>query len=182
MLNFKMIFVPLCVNFFANFALAAELLTPNHIIYSQMQSEEFGFVAGKNEPLQNPPPNKVRIYGVRSRDFIGEKASYEAFYQYEPQIEPNIKGQIEPVISQSAYIGNIFGKFSNASKFYKDFEAGKPLLLLAELETNSYIVFTPSAGRIYCVQGAIILGLHKARPNLKLINKAQCERIYRELE
>ena len=86
------------------------------------------------------------------------------------------------MIEPSAYESNVLGILRNASAIYADFEVGKPLLLLATLETNSYIVLTPRAGRIYCVQSSVILGLNKARPNLKLINKAECEKIYKELE
>ena len=163
----------------ANLAFAAELLTPNHSIYTQKESEKFAFDADESGLFQNPPPNKARIYAVRGKDFVGERVNYELFYQYEPRVEPNIKGQNELVIEPSAYESNVLGILRNASAIYSDFEADKPLLLLATLETNSYIVLTPRAGRIYCVQSSVILGLNKARPNLKLINKAQCEEIYK---
>ena len=167
----------------AQSALCAELLTPNHLFYTSEQSDKFAFESSdENDILQNPPPNKARIYGVRSKDYIGEKVDYVVFYQYEPIIEPNIKGQNEPIMEAKSYQGNIFGKFINASKFYKDFDANKLLILFSELETNSYLIFTPKAGKIYCVQGTIILGLHKARPNLNLIDKASCKRIYEELK
>ncbi len=161
----------------ANFAFAVELLSPNHLFYTQKESE-FAFNVGENGILQDPPPNKARIYAVRGKDFVGERVNYELFYQYEPRVEPNIKGQNELVIERNAYESNVLGILRNASAIYADFEADKPLLLLATLETNSYIVLTPRAGRIYCVQSSVILGLNKARPNLKLVNKAQCEKIY----
>ncbi len=83
------------VMIFAQSALCAELLTPNHLFYTSEQSDEFAFESSdKNGILQNPPPNKARIY---------------------------------------------------------------------------------------CVQSSVILGLHKARANLKLINKASCERICKEI-
>ena len=168
---------------FAQSALCAELLTPNHLFYTSEQSDEFAFESSdKNGILQNPPPNKARIYGVRSKDYLGEKAVYKVFYQYEPKIEPNIKGQNEPIIELNAYENDVFGTFANASKFYKDFDAGKPLLLFTQTETQAYIIFTPRPKRIYCVQSAVILGLHKARANLKLIDKASCERIYKEID
>lgn len=119
------------VMIFAQSALCAELLTLNHLFYTSEQSDEFAFESSdKNGILQNPPPNKARIYGVRSKDYLGEKAVYKVFYQYEPKIEPNIKGQNEPIIELNAYENNVFGTFANASKFYKDFDAGKPLLSL----------------------------------------------------
>ena len=84
------------VMIFAQSALCAELLTPNHLFYTNEQSDEFAFESSdKNGILQNPPPNKARIY---------------------------------------------------------------------------------------CVQSSVILGLHKARANLKLIDKASCERIYKEID
>lgn len=80
---------------FAQSALCAELLMPNHLFYTSEQSDEFAFESSdKNGILQNPPSNKARIYGAQS---------------------------------------------------------------------------------------AVILGLHKARANLKLIDKASCERIYKEI-
>ena len=84
------------VMIFAQSALCAELLMPNHLFYTSEQSDEFAFESNdKNGILQNPPPNKARIY---------------------------------------------------------------------------------------CVQSSVILGLHKARANLKLIDKASCERIYKEID
>ena len=84
------------VMIFAQSALCAELLTPNHLFYTSEQSDEFAFESSdKNGILQNPPPNKARIY---------------------------------------------------------------------------------------CVQSSVILSLHKARANLKLIDKASCERIYKEIK
>lgn len=66
---------------FAQSALCAELLTPNHLFYTSEQSDEFAFESSdKNGILQNPPTNKARIYGVRSNDYLGEKAVYKVFY------------------------------------------------------------------------------------------------------
>ena len=78
---------------FAQSALCAELLTLNHLFYTSEQSDEFAFESGdKNGILQNPPPNKARIYCVQSSVILGlhkaranlkliDKASCEQIYK-----------------------------------------------------------------------------------------------------
>ena len=71
------------VMIFAQSALCAELLTPNHLFYTNEQSDEFAFESSdKNGILQNPPPNKARIYCVQSSVILGlHKASCEQIYK-----------------------------------------------------------------------------------------------------
>lgn len=175
----KIVKITLLVSAFGGILNSAELLQANQKLYTNAQSAEFGFVElDEKGILHNPPSQKARIYVVRGKEFVGAKVDYEVLYQYEPNITPNIKGQNEPIIDENALKNNILCTIHNASKCFKDFEADKTLLLFAGLETNSYIVFTPQAGRIYCIQGSVILGLNQARPNLTLIDKASCERLY----
>ena len=174
----KLIIIALLINL----AFGAYLLSSNQRLYSKSESDKFGFEVSENSVLQNPPAGKARIYALRTKEYIGASVSYELYYQYNPTISVNIKGQSEPLIDKNAYERNVVGKFSNESKFFKDFDAGKALLLLSTLETHSYIVFTPKAGRIYCVKGSIILGLNKARPNLEFIGKDECETLYKKIQ
>ena len=165
-----------------NLTLGAHLVNSNQRLYNEKESQNLGFEVSQNSILNNPPAKKARIYVMRKKEYVGANVTYELYYQYNPKISPNIKGQNEAFIDKNIYKYNIFGKLANKSKFFMDFEVGKPLLLLSKLETHSYVVFTPQAGRIYCVQGSIILGLNNARPNLEFISKDQCERLYKEIK
>lgn len=168
---YKMLILPI----FALVLNAAELITPNHAIYNAAQSVDFGFTS---ELLTPPSAGKARIYALRANEYIGAKVVFELFYQVEPEISVNLRGECEPKLDKNAFSENKFGTLRNNSFIYKDFDAAKPLLIISQMESESYIVFTPSAGKIYCVQNAVILGLHNARPNLKLVEKALCEEIF----
>ena len=138
-------------------------------VYTPEQSENYGFNVSGESVLKNPPENKARVYIMRESKFAGSAISPNHYYQYEPKLDATNK----LIIEKQAYINNVIGKLSNGLKIYKDFDTGKPLLIVAGggWYAKTYIVFTPQAGKIYCINGkmGIINGF---------FNKEQCETLY----
>lgn len=137
-------------------------------IYTPEQSQNYGFNVADDSALKNPPSDKARVYVMREweQDNI---FPFKYYYQYEPKL--NAKNKL--VIEKSAYINNLMGKLSNGANFYKDFDTGKSLLITAGggWSTKTYIVFTPQAGKIYCING-------KSGTIQGFVNQEQCEKLY----
>ena len=146
---------------------------PNQVVYAPEHSVH-SFSVANNSVLRNPPENKARIYALRESRFAGSGISYNIFYQYEPRLDSANK----LIVEKAAYKDNTMGMLKSGTKFYKDFEVGKPLLLIAGTERNSYLIFTPKENQIYCIEGTIEAGNWAGRPNLKFIDKARCETLY----
>ena len=134
---------------FVAFSFTACVTRPNQVVYTPEQSESFGFNVDEGSNLSNPPENKARVYAIRRRGFNAWGLSFYMYYQYEPKL--NAKNRL--IVEKDIFQQNIAGYFSNGSHFYMDFNTDKPLLLIAGRESLSYIVFTPKAGKIYCIEG-----------------------------
>lgn len=162
-------------------ALLFTACSPTRVVYTPEQSAKFAFNVSESSALQNPAADKARIYALRASSFKGVLINYSLYYQY----NPNINAQNQWVNEQSVYMNEIkqnnFGLMSSGTGYVKDFEPGKPLLLIGSTETYSYIVFTPEAGKIYCVEGSLKFGWWAGRPNVNLINQARCESLYKSL-
>lgn len=138
-------------------------------IYTYEQSQSYGFNVADDSALKNPPSDKARVYVMRAWKFASGAISINYYYQYEPKLD----AQNKLIVEKDAYINNLMGKLSNGIKFYKDFDIGKSLLIVAGggWSAKTYIVFTPEAGKIYCING--IYGIING-----FINKKQCEKLY----
>lgn len=146
----------------------------NTAVYTPEQSHSYGFNVDEKGVLKNPPSDKARIYIMRENAFKGAMISYNIFYQYEPKTDTSNK----LIVEKDAYKNNIMGNLSRGLKFYRDFDADKPLLLIAGTETKSYVIFTPQQSKIYCLEGTIEMGAWVGRPNLNFVDKTRCETLY----
>lgn len=155
-------------------ALGFTACSVNTAVYTPEQSHSYGFNGDEKSVLKNPPSDKARVYVLRENAFKGAVISYNIFYQYEPKTDASNK----LIVEKDAYKNNIMGKLSRGLKFYKDFDTDKSLLLIAGIETNSYVIFTPQQNKIYCLEGTIEYGALVGRPNLKFVDKTRCETLY----
>ena len=151
--------------------------TPNTITYTLEQSENLGFNVPENSVLENPPSNKIRIYGLREHIIRHIGVSYDLYFQYNPSIN-----SLNYLKAKKYELLNFIGSFTNGAKFFDDLDADKPIMLMSMTEKPSYLNFTPQAGRIYCVKGGVGVGNFGARPNLEFLGKETCEKLYEKIE
>ena len=169
---------PIVVSLFALFfAACISTTTPNTITYTPEQSEKLGFIAPKGSVLENPPPNKIRVYGLREHIIRHIGVSYELYFQHAPNI--NTLNHLKA--KKFEYLGFV-GTFTNGAKFFADIDADKPVMLMAMMEKPSYLSFEPKAGRIYCVKGGVGSGSFGARPNLEFLDLNACETLYKKID
>lgn len=164
----------LLLSFFA-FVFVACSAVQQDLIYTSEQSKNYGFTVSADSKLQNPPAKKARVYIIRRvnvwGDGINSAIGANVYYQYNPEIV-KVASVETPMLERDKYIGNSIGYLSSGARLQKDFDGGKSLLLITS-ETN--IVFTPEAGKIYCVERQ----KSKASKGVfRLIDKARCEKIY----
>ena len=158
---------------FVAFGFTACVTRPNQVVYTPEQNN-YGFNVDEGSNLANPPENKARVYAIRRGGAYGFAVFYNMYYQYEPKL--NAKNKL--IVEKDIFQQNLVGGFSNGARFFMDFDAGKPLLLIAGAESLSYIVFTPKSGKIYCVEGQPKMGWWLARFNIKFIDKRRCQKIW----
>lgn len=140
-------------------------------VYTPEQSQNYGFNVADDSVLKNPSSDKARVYVMRKWKYQGWAiTSLNYYYQYEPKLDT----QNKLIIEKDGYIDNVMGKLSNGVKFYKDFDTDKSLLIIAGgggWTAQTYVVFTPQAGKIYCING--IYGIING-----FIDKEKCEKLY----
>lgn len=148
---------------------------PNQLSYSTQDSEYLGFTVSGGSVLSNPPRDRARIYFGRKPSFIGVAISYKVHFAYNPPANGFGSYRVYKEMAQGD-----FGTLSSGAKFVADVGAGVPLAVFASTEETSYIVFTPLAGRIYCIEGEVIAGNFIGRPNLHFADKVRCEALFRK--
>lgn len=145
---------------------------PNQLVYTPQDSAYIGFNVDGNSRLSNPPKDRARIYFGRASSFIGVAISYKAYFAYNPQAA--FGGYL---VNKDMAQGS-FGELSSGAKFVADVGVGAPLVVFGNTEEISYLVFTPMAGRVYCIEGEVIAGNFIGRPNLKFVDRVRCEKLF----
>lgn len=147
----------------------------NQLYYSPQISESLGFTVQGNSVLENPPPDRARIYFGRKGSFFGVAVVYKAYFAYNPPTDN--KGRIR--VTKSMAEGD-FGTLASGSRFVADVGVGTPLAIFSSTEETSYLVFTPMAGRVYCVEGEVVSGAFVGRPQLSFVDRMRCEALFRK--
>lgn len=146
---------------------------PNQLVYGAQDSAYLGFNIEGNSRLSNPPSDRARIYFGRASSFIGVAISYKAYFAYNPPANGFGGYRISKDMAQGS-----FGELSSGAKFVADVGGSTPLVVFGNTEEISYLVFTPTAGRVYCIEGEVIAGNFIGRPNLKFVDRMRCEVLF----
>lgn len=136
--------------------------TPNHLVYNQKQSTSLGFNVDENSVLKNPTQDQIRVYAV-SFGFI----NFDLYANEATEL------QGDTLINLGA-----FRLFSGDFSKNLSVEENKPLALVTsstDFGQYSFLYFTPTRGKIYCVAGEIINGAWVGRPNISFLTKEECE-------
>ncbi|TKX29570.1 hypothetical protein CQA38_01970 [Campylobacter sp. MIT 12-5580] len=158
-------------------ALIFSACSPNHLVYNQEQSASLGFNVDENSVLENPAQDQIRVYAART-NFFGTLVSYDFNVNYSPKLQ-------DSELVNFKDFDDKLGAMKFPNKFSKDLniEEGKPLALVAsttDFGQYSFLYFTPTKGKIYCVKGNVIFGAIVGRPNLSFITKEECEELFSE--
>ncbi len=131
----------------------------NQLHYSPQESQQLGFTVSGQSALENPPPDRARIYFGRKGSLFGLAIVYKAYFAYNPPYDKYDQVRVSKAIAQGD-----FGTLSSGARFVADVGVGVPLAIFAHTEATSYLVFTPMAGRVYCIEGEVISGAFIGRP------------------
>ena len=124
------------------------------------------------------------------------RPSYYIFYQYDPTMDENNK----PINEKDKYKDNLIGLLTRkGSIFVRDFEPNRVLMFkknskmdfaywagfsfftLAEdeMDRKSYWLFTPEAGKVYCIMPIILRNTAVSKDEY-FLNKESCEKLLRQ--
>lgn len=151
----KKLIISLCVIvLFANVAQTKQKYDPN---------KDYGFVLNeKINGIQNPPPNKARIYGFMPNKTLYYTTRYNATIHTLEQANNDFSE------------GYFFGFTRPGEAFYMDIvPSGEPVFISAKMGARKHIYFTPQAGKIYCVKMELSGGLGTSA-KFTLIEKQEC--------
>lgn len=143
-------------------------------VLSPQQSVSLGFNVDSSSVLKNPQTNVARIYIFRSSSLLGARARYTLSMEWNANLSDN------GGIKQANYQDSL-GFMTRGTIFYVDVLPNVPIALSARTESSSYVYFTPQASKIYCLHTGTTQGFFINRPDLKLLNRSQCEQIYSAL-
>ena len=133
-------------------------------------NKEYGFVmsGGEDERAQvveNPPPNKARLYGVRDGIF--------AFL-----VRHNVTLHTLQQANEGFKDGFFFGRSKPNTAFFVDIvPSGEPIVVSAKTEARVNFAFTPKPDKIYCVAVGLGTGFFIARPYFTLMEKEKCLKV-----
>lgn len=164
--------------FAAFFAACASTQKLNQTVLNPEQSAKKGFVVEDESVLKSPSAGKARIYIVRQSQEDGKDIAYPLFFQYEPVLDEQDILEVDEDIDSEE---NTIGELKNGTRYSKDLDAGKQLLLITGKEgLQSYLVFTPEADKIYCIEASVYneSKLHDTL-TLDFIDKKKCETLYK---
>ena len=99
--------------------------------------------------------------------------SYKVYFAYNPPTSAVASHRINKDMAQGS-----FGELSGGAKFVVDVGVGTPLVVFGNTEEVSYLLFTPMAGRVYCIEGEVIAGDFIGHPNLKFVDRMRCEVLF----
>ncbi|NDJ27197.1 MULTISPECIES: hypothetical protein [unclassified Campylobacter] len=150
--------------------------TPNHLVYNQEQSASLGFNVDENSVLENPAQDQIRVYAVRPANFWGTIVNFDLNVNKAPKLQ-------DDTLINHLHFDEHLGVVMNPSKIAKilSVEENKPLALITsttDLGQYSFLYFTPTRGKIYCVESEVIAGVWVGRPNLSFITKEECEELF----
>lgn len=174
------------------------------MVVSPEESATLGFNVEGESVLENPPADKARIYVVRESKVMGS-APFQVYYLYtstntyykDEKGEFRMKDEVRKDIAKKSQ-NNFMGLLSNGAKLWQDFEADKPLLFKVALKKNffntplyayfyydkyevAFLVFTPQAGKIYCLEPIKVQGLTYfdiySNKNL-FLDRQSCEKFF----
>ena len=148
---------------------------PNQLVYSPQDSAYLGFNVDGASRLSNPPSDRARIYFGRASSFVGVAISYKAYFAYNPPANGYGGYRIHKDMAQGS-----FGELSSGARFVADVGVGAPLVIFGNTEEISYLIFTPMAGRVYCIEGEVIMGNFIGRPNIKFVDRMRCEVLFKK--
>lgn len=145
----------------------------NKLTYTPEESKELGFT--KSSILKKPSKRGyARIYFVREWNLVGLALSWNVYYTKNPSTD-------KKYFRYKDADGSL-GQMTNGSRFFADIKAGKPYAIHTNLEAKSHLIFTPSAGYIYCILGEVKMGWVYGRANLEFIDKKECEMLFEKYE
>lgn len=127
-------------------------------------NKDYGFVLKqKQNGIENPPPNKARIYGFMPNDITNYTTTrYNATIHTLAQANEDFKE------------GYFFGFGRPGEVFYIDIvPSGEPLFISKKTMARKHIYFTPQAGKIYCVKMATKVGLFGGA-KITLVDEEDC--------
>lgn len=127
-------------------------------------NKDYGFVVPQKEMgLENPPPNKARIYGFRYETFVGFAVRHNVTIHTLAQANNGFRE------------GYFFGFSRPGVAFYLDIiPNGEPLFISGRTEARKNISFTPQAGKIYCVEMSFKMGFVIGVPKFMFVEKERC--------
>lgn len=133
-------------------------------------NKEYGFIMQDGEQgLQNPPPNKTRLYGFRD-GIYGFLVRYNATLHTLQQANDDFKD------------GFFFGRSKPNSAFFIDIvPSGEPIFISGKTEARTNFSWIPKPDRIYCVNMGLRMGFLIGRPYFTLIDKEKCLKIVPKL-
>ncbi len=166
------------------------------VAYTPEESAKLGFNFDEGSDFKNPPADKARVFLVREKKTTGFIYSYYIYYQYNPTMDENNK----PINEKDKYEDNLIGLLTNGSILVRDFEPNKPLMFKRNLKMNfwywvyfgiptlmqdsvnrkSYWLFTPDAGKVYCVAPVLFVSPSESKDKF-FLNKESCEKLLRQV-
>lgn len=150
------------------FILTFSACAVNRQFASSEKSQNLGFKSDGSYVLSDPPKDRARIYFYRNNSKIGAYLGYTIRIEYEPKLDSNNTPKYENYQDSLGYL-------ATSKTFFADIYAGRQVAIMAKTESMSYIVFTPMAGKIYCIKGDMKNGFTMPRPNIAFVPKRVCE-------